>query len=292
MNPFTSSYNSDQSDKELIERTLSGDREAIDQLLRKHQPYIYNVAWKMVQNPNDAADLAQEAMIKVVTHLGKFNFKSSFRTWAYRIVVNHFINEKKKRGNEAFYTGFEDMANALDSIPNIEMSETEQNESRELIREMNLSCMSGMLLCLNREQRLIYIIGEMLGGDHNIGSEIMEMSKDNFRAKLKKARKDLYNFMNNKCGLVNKANPCRCHKKVTVAREHGVIDAKNLLFNRAEYASFKEQIADDADFMFDDVDKKYALLYQEMSFKTDFDKKSFINKVIEDANWQSKLNLN
>lgn len=246
----------------------------------------------MVQNPNDAEDLTQEAMIKIVTNLGKFNFKSTFRTWAYRIVVNHFLNEKKKRGNEGFISSFEDMANSLDSIPNHEMSNLEQKESKELIREMNLSCMSGMLLCLNREQRLIYIIGEMLGGDHNIGSEIMNISKDNFRVKLKKARRDLYNFMNNKCGLVNKENPCRCHKKVKVAVDNNFIDAKNLLFNRKEYSAFKDQISEDADFMFDDVDEKYAELYQGMTFNENFDKKAFINKVIEDANWKSRLNLN
>ena len=184
------------------------------------------------------------------------------------------------------------MAHSLDKLPNDEMNELEQQEAKELIREMNLSCMSGMLLCLNREQRLIYIIGEMLGGDHNIGSEIMGIKKDNFRAKLKKARRDLYHFMNNKCGLVNKDNPCRCHKKVKVAMDMKVIDAKNLLYNRAEYSSFKAQIAEDADFMFDELDKQYVELYRGMTFKDDFDKKSFINKIIEDANWQSKLNLN
>ena len=290
MNPFSKSYNSDHTDDELIKRTLKGDKEAIDDLLRKHQAYIYNVAWKMVQNPTDAADLTQEAMIKIITNLGRFKFKSTFRTWAYRIVVNHFLNEKK-RGNEPHLTSFEDMAQNLDAFPDHDMSELEQQESKELIREMNLSCMSGMLLCLNREQRLIYIIGEMLGGDHNIGSEIMNISKDNFRAKLKKARRDLYHFMNNKCGLVNKSNPCRCHKKVKVAIDHKVIDAKQLLFNRAEYASFRTHISEDADFMFDEVDKQYSELYRGMTFKKDFDKKSFINQIIDDANWQTKLNL-
>ncbi|MEM9328467.1 MAG: RNA polymerase sigma factor [Bacteroidota bacterium] len=291
MNPFTKAYKDDESDDELIRKSLEGHREAIDRLLRRHQPYIYNVAWKMVHDPDNAADLTQEAMIKVVTHLSKFNFKSTFRTWAYRIVVNHFLSEKKK-GRERFMTDFSVLAAGLDSIPDHDMTEVERQESKELIREMNLSCMSGMLLCLNREQRLIYIIGEMLGGDHNIGSEIMEMSKDNFRAKLGKARRDLYNFMNDKCGLVNKDNPCRCHKKVKVVVEQRVIDAKHLLFNRAEYASFLDHISADADFMLDDLDKQYAELYQGMSFKPDFDRKAFINKIIEDANWQSKLNLN
>ena len=78
---------------------------------------------------------------------------------------------------------------------------------------------------------MIYIIGEMFRADHTVGSEIMEMSKANFRMKLSKARKDLINFMQNKCGLIDKANPCRCHKKVTVSIEARIIESKKLLQN-------------------------------------------------------------
>lgn len=98
--------------------------------------------------------------------------------------------------------------------------------------------------------------------------------------------------MQNKCGLVNKANPCRCHKKVTFATENGMVDAKNLLFNRKEYSTFKEQLEPDADFLVDDSELKIAELHQDHSFKTTFEKKNFLVNILEDANWQSRLNLN
>ncbi len=290
MNPFSRTYIGDETDEQLIKNALAGDSDSLDKLLRTHQPFIYNVAWKMVQDPDDAADLTQEVLIKVATRLAKFNFKSAFRTWLYRIVVNHFLNDKK-RACEKKVTGFDDMAIALDMIPNHEMTIEEQHTSKEVIREMNLSCVSGMLLCLTREQRIVFIIGELLGGDHNIGSEIMQISKANFRMKLQKARKDLYNFMKNKCGLVNKNNPCRCHKKVKVVFDQGILDAKKLLFNRKEYSTFQDYISEDADFLLHDFDKKYTEIHRHNTFKKDFDKKSFITEVIEDSNWQSKLNL-
>lgn len=292
MNPFLTEYEIEQADEHLIRQALEGEKEALEDLLRKHQPYIYNIAWKMVQNPDDAADLTQEALIKIMTKLSKFNFKSSFRTWAYRIVVNHFLNEKKKRGGENYINSFEELGAGLDSIPNEELSHSERQEHKEAIREMNLRCMSGMLLCLNREQRLVYIIGEMFGGNHNIGAEIMEMSQDNFRAKLRKARKDLYSFMNQKCGLVNKDNPCRCRKKVKFAMRHGQIDAKKLLQNRKEYASFQKEIAADADHMYEQVDHQYAELFRQMTFKNDFDRQTFIEKILEDMDWKNRLRLN
>lgn len=291
MNPFLKEYVTDIADEELIISAQKGDRKSLEELLLKHQPYIYNIAWKMVRNPGDAEDLAQEAMIKVTINLSKFKFNSTFRTWAYRIVVNHFLTAEKRK-NEMFIKSFDDMSSNLNNTPDIEMNGIEKSEFNDYIREMNLMCMSGMLLCLNREQRLVYIIGEMFNADHNIGSEILNISKDNFRAKLKKARKDLFHFMNNQCGLVNKSNPCRCHKKVGVALRDGHIDAKNLLFNRKEYVQFRDYIREDANEMIDYVDSKYAELYHNMTFKKDFDKKIFIEQILDDIKVKNSLNLN
>jgi cob(I)alamin adenosyltransferase len=172
------------------------------------------------------------------------------------------------------------------------MTPEEQKEKQELIREVRLNCLSGMILCLNKEQRLIYIIGEIFAANHTIGSEIMEMSKANFRMKLSKARKDLYNFMNNQCGLVDKNNPCRCHKKVKAAVDMKFINAKDLLHNRPEYETFQSQLQPDADFLTANADLKYAELQQNLSFKNDFDKKLFIEDILDNESWKSILNLN
>jgi RNA polymerase sigma factor (sigma-70 family) len=291
MNPFQRSYHTDQTDSELIRQILDGKKTALTILIERHQPFIYNLAWKLTGNSSDAEDLTQETLIKIISNLSSFKQESAFTTWAYRIAKNQFLNDQKKAPN-IFANSFEELGTRLDAAPITDLSESEKKEQQEAIREVRLQCLSGMLLCLTKEQRMVYIIGEIFGADHTIGSEIMEISKDNYRMKLSKARKDLYSFMQNKCGLVNKANPCRCHKKVTFATEKGMVDAKNLLFNRKEYSTFKEQLAPDADFLVDDSEVKYAELHQEHSFKTKFDKKNFLIKILEDANWRSRLNLN
>lgn len=291
MNLFRNIANSEQVDKELIQQILEGDKTALTKLIERHQPFIYNIAWKMTGNKVDAEDLTQETLIKIISNLGSFKQESTFQTWVYRIAKNHFLNSKKKPSN-IFASSFEELGTRLDAAPNKDLSEIEKMEHQETITEVRLTCLSGMLLCLTKEQRMIYIIGEVFGADHLIGSEIMEMSKANYRMKLSKARKDLYNFMQNKCGLVNKANPCRCHKKVTFATENGIVDAKNLLHNRKEYSTFREQLGPDANFLINDSEVKYAALHQEHSFKTTFDKKNFLAKILEDANWKNRLNLN
>ena len=291
MNPFITSNSNEASDKDLIVKTLEGDKQSLNELIERHQPYIYNIAWKMVGNPIDAADLSQEAMIKIISNLGSFNFASSFRTWAYRIVCNHFLNNQKNPA-KVFTSNFQELGNALDAIPNVELSYDEKEEKKDFIKETRLTCMSAMLLCLNNEQRMIFIIGELFGAGHTIGSEIMEMSKANFRMKLSKARKDLINFMQNKCGLIDKANPCRCHKKVTVNLEAGVINAKSLLYNRKEFSTFRAQLEPDANYICDEAEQKYIELHREHSYKTHFEKKNFLVQILDDTNWKNRLNLN
>ena len=96
MNPFSNTYNSDASDRELFKRIKEGDKNSLNTLISRHQPFIYNIAWKMTGDSVTAEDLSQEALLKIISNLGSFKHKSSFRTWAYRIVRNHFLNDTKK----------------------------------------------------------------------------------------------------------------------------------------------------------------------------------------------------
>ena len=291
MNPFSTTYKTDKTDTELVEEVLKGNKQSLNSLIQKHQPFIYNVAWKMIGDPMQAEDLTQEALIKIISNLSSFKGDSAFRTWAYRIVWNHFLNEKKKPIS-LFASNFDDLGTQLDNAPSFDLSFEEQEAKKEEIKEVRLQCLSGMLLCLTKEQRLVYIIGDIFDADHNIGSEIMAVSKGTYRKKLSRARNDLHNFMKNKCGLVDKANPCRCHKKVTIALDNGMVDAKNLLFNRKEYATFQEQIEPKANQLVEESEDLYAELHRDHSFKTHFDKKNFLQSILESPNWRNNLNLN
>lgn len=291
MNIFTKKYQVDYSDNELIKSVLSGDTIALTTLVEKHQPFIYNLAWKLTGNIVDAEDLTQETLVKIITNLSTFKQQSSFTTWAYRIAKNQFLNDKNKLSN-LLSSSFEELGNRLDNAPNIDLTLDEINEKKDLIKELRLQCLAGMLLCLTKEQRMIYIIGEIFRADHTVGSEIMEITKDNYRMKLSKARKELYNFMQNKCGLVDKRNPCRCHKKITFVMETGLINAKNLLHNRTEYSTFKSQIEPDSNFLAEEIEIKAIVLQREHSFKTTFEKKDFLLKLLETNTWQNGFKLN
>ena len=84
-------------DLELIEAARAGDRFALDQLLRRHYDRIHAVTKRIAGTSRDADDATQEALIKIVRNLPRFDGRSSFGTWAYRIATNAALDELRKR---------------------------------------------------------------------------------------------------------------------------------------------------------------------------------------------------
>ncbi len=85
---YTRSQLVNLADNQLIDLTLEGITSAFEELVKRHQRQIYALALKMVRNPEDAADIAQDVFLKAYEVLGTFKKKSSFHTWLYRITVN------------------------------------------------------------------------------------------------------------------------------------------------------------------------------------------------------------
>jgi RNA polymerase sigma factor (sigma-70 family) len=275
-NPFQTQYQ-DKDDNELISQAREGSKIALETLIKKHQHYIYNVALKMTLSPFDAEDVTQEVLIKVITNLAQFKGKSNFRTWLYRITFNHFL-KMKKVWLEKYITSFDQYGSELEQMPDTNLNEAEKAEMKELIQEANISCMSGMLLCLDREQRLVYVLGEIFGIDHTIGSQMLDISKDNFRQKLARARKDLYSFMSNKCGLINASNPCRCHRKTKSFIKAGWVDKDKMKYNTAYLKKINEEAQEKAEDLCDLTEIAYADLFRNHPFQEkEHHKKLFAN---------------
>lgn len=124
-----------------------------------------------------------------------------------------------------------------------------------------------MLMCLDRRQRLAFILGEVLGESSEVGGAALGESSANFRQLLSRARQDLYQFMNDKCGLVNPANPCRCARKASGFMRNGWLDPKNLQFSKDRIAAVREVAADRMD-QLHSLDREHAELYRAQPFLT------------------------
>ena len=281
-NPFDESPDTD--DRELVRRVQQGDRGALEALVERHRPWIYNVALRMVYLPQDADDATQEILIKVITRLSTFEGRSRLRTWLYRIAVNHLLNMKRTKAEEVGYT-FEKYGAGLDSAPDLELPDqtTVPADVQLLVDEARIGCSMGMLLCLEREQRLVYVLGEIFGVTDAIGADLLEVSRDAYRQRLSRARRDLHQFMDRKCGLVNRANPCRCAKKTRAFIDAGFVDPSNLLFASAHVTRVRER----APKMHEDVnalDAAYAAVHRDHPFQTPPALAGAIRTLLREAN--------
>src|ERR1700731_313021 len=130
-----------QEDENLVLRARAGDRKALEDLIERHQAWIYNIALRMLFHPQDAEDATQEILVKVVTRLASFEGRSSVRTWLYRIVVNHVLNMKRGRV-EAPSLSFRAYGEELDNIPDIEpyAPSGSSAEAETLVTEAMLAC--------------------------------------------------------------------------------------------------------------------------------------------------------
>src|SRR5215831_6265616 len=101
-NPFAEVDPMDNAttDEELVSSALAGNKDSLEKLVRRHQPWVFNICMRMVWRRDLAEDATQEILIKVVTKLSTFKAQSQFRTWLYRIAVNHLLNFRKSEIEE------------------------------------------------------------------------------------------------------------------------------------------------------------------------------------------------
>jgi len=256
-----------KDDFQLIVETLSGDKVSLNALINKHYAYTFNLCLKMLYSHQDAEDVNQEIWIKAITNLSSFKKKSSFTTWVYRISVNHILSMKKKSIELAISKGFDGYSENLDSIASQELNTEEKIVLAAAVQEAKISCMSGMLMCLDREQRLIYVLGDVFDIDHKVGSQIFKMSQTNYRKKLSRARQDLFNFMNNQCSLVNKNNPCSCRKKTKGFIKVGYVNPEKLEFNANFTTKIHDKIVQRSDALDSLKDHIHTRIFQSLPFE-------------------------
>lgn len=292
-NPFTEIAGDEEEDLELVRQATGGDRAALERLILRHQRWIFNIAVRMVFHPQDAEEVTQEVLIKVVTHLGTFQGESRFRTWLYRITANHVLN-MRRRGGEVQPQSFTTYGAAIRNTPDLDLPDPKSVpvEVPLLVEEAKIACTTGMLLCLDRRQRLIFTLGEILGISDTVGGEILEMTPDSFRQALSRARRDLYQFMNGQCGLVNSNNPCRCPKKTKGFIDGGHVDPHHLLFVADHVERIREAAAETVREIDDVVERHHAAIFRDHPFLKGPDQLEYLRRILDRPDVRTALHLN
>jgi len=203
------------------------------------------------------------------------------------------LNMKKSLGEKKHFDNFDDYWKAIERTPDMDLPNQDAYsvEMKTLVNEVKVSCMSGMLLCLDREQRLVYILAVIFQVTDKIGAEIIGITKDNFRQKLSRARKQMYNFMHDKCGLMDKNNPCRCEKKTKALIDSGYVNPNNLLFN-INYVYSVENVVEEKSAQLDDLlDNKSQELFRENPFQEPPDFVESLRKILDNKEFRDIFNF-
>lgn len=236
--------------RQLAARASGGDPAALERVLAAVSDSIYRLALRMLWHPEDAEDAAQEALIRIMTRIGSYRGEAAFATWAFRVAANHIINFRKSRveqENLTFRRYGEQLEEGL-ADPN-----TSQPEAGLLAEEVKLGCTLGMLLCLDRDHRLAYVLTDVFGLPSADAAFICGITPAALRKRASRARGKLREFVSVHCGLVTTSATCRCDRRVHAALRTGRIQPGRLNFaqqlNPGEAVGEMERLHDLASLM-------------------------------------------
>jgi RNA polymerase sigma factor (sigma-70 family) len=197
----------------LSAKALEGDQKSLTALIEAVQDKVYTLSLRMLADPEEAQDAAQEILIKVVTKLSLFQGKSSFPTWVYKIASNTLLDVKKSAAYRQRMT-WQEYEDGLHADLEAGGSRSQDPDFPLLLSEVRMGCTMAMLLCLSPEQRLAYIFGEIFELSSSESSDILGITAENYRQRLSRARNRVKDFMNANCGLINPEARCHCELKV------------------------------------------------------------------------------
>ncbi|MCA3237579.1 MAG: RNA polymerase sigma factor [Curvibacter sp.] len=210
---------------QTIALAVQGQLAAIDEIIEQVQPGIFNLAVRMLGNRDDAADATQEILLKVITHLSEFRATAAFSTWVYRVAKNHLLTALT-RSRESPEISLEALGDSLGqgllfnqtlASPYGEHRVLQPEEKLEA-KQIALGCTQKMLMSLDREQRLSYILDTVFGLSSTEAAAVLEVSADAHRQRLSRARSRLNRFAGTFCGLASETAACQCEKQIPAVR--------------------------------------------------------------------------
>lgn len=177
----------------VVERVRGGDTDAFEALVTAYQKQIYNLTLRYASNPEDAADLTQEAFLRAYRSLGTFRGDSRFSVWLYRLATNVCIDHLRSRGRGSASSltveNDEEEPEELD-IPDASFEPQKELERRELQRTVREG-----LKALSDDAREIVILRELEGLSYAEIGERLGLEAGTVKSRLFRARKALCDYL-------------------------------------------------------------------------------------------------
>jgi RNA polymerase sigma-70 factor (ECF subfamily) len=168
---------------DILKKAAGGDISAFEQVYKTYSRFVYNVAYRMAGNIEEAEEITQEVFITIHQKLEKFRFESSFKTWVYRITVNSSINYfKKMRKNQNKTVAYEDQ---------YEYEQPDHEVYAQIEKESNTSMIQKLLDSLNPDQKACIVLRNIEGLSYEEIAQSLNININTVRTRLKRAREKL-----------------------------------------------------------------------------------------------------
>lgn len=174
-------------DRRLIREAVAGDATAFGELVLRYQDRLYNIAYRVVGNPDDAADVVQDAFVNAYQSLASFKGDSEFFTWLYRIAFNTAISQKRKKrptvsfdGGRDGEPGYDPPDASLDSAPDAAL---ERSEDERLL--------AAAIAKLSDEHRAVLVLKDIDGEKYEDIAATLGIPIGTVRSRLHRARLEL-----------------------------------------------------------------------------------------------------
>ena len=176
--------------KDILLRACQGDMQAFENIYREASGFVYTVALRITNSSHDAEEVTQEVFLKVYRSLKDFQFRSTFKTWLYRVTVNTALNVYKRVSRQM--KGREDFDTVIATYP------SDSNSANEIInseqQQENELRVKSLLECLSPEQRACIVLREIQGLSYQEMAETLKVNINTVRTRLKRARQALVAF--------------------------------------------------------------------------------------------------
>jgi RNA polymerase sigma-70 factor, ECF subfamily len=195
----TNAENISIDDAALVQQCQRGDSAATETLIRKYQSRIYNAILRICANPDDAAELTQDTFVKVIENIDKFEGRSSFYTWAFRIGVNLTLNYcqrnvklgLKSLDAEDYEDDNEDKGVLKKFLANDNLPDPAVvAQNKELCRLVVKALMK-----LDDTQRAVIVLRDIEGMNYAQIAEVLDIELGTVRSRLSRARTNLREIM-------------------------------------------------------------------------------------------------
>ena len=172
------------ADEALVRLAQGGDRDALESLLRGHYEGILSVCRRMTGNDTDAADAAQDALVAVARGMTRFDGRSRFSTWCYRIAVNCSIDEIRRRRRRD--------AVSLDEGPDHAVSLSRAGDPDQVADRVDIDA---ALRMLPPDFRAVVVLRDLCGLDYAEIAAVLEIPPGTVRSRIARGRAALVRFL-------------------------------------------------------------------------------------------------